>query len=126
GESIRDVFANAELPYPDVTLSTGERVRIDDAAYTRYRAVTSRADRDTVFRAFWARHQNFQGTLGAALNAQVRAHVFEKEVHKYGSCLEAALFQDNIPTRVYTQLLADVHANLPTLHRYLALRRRMM
>ena len=49
----------------------------------------------------------------------MQAHVFNKDVHKFKSCLEAALFGDNIPTRVYTQLLADVHANLPTLHRYL-------
>jgi oligoendopeptidase F len=52
--------------------------------------------------------------------------MFDKDVHKFGSCLEAALFGSNIPTAVYSQLIADVHANLPTLHRYLKLRQRMM
>lgn len=126
GASIRDVFNNAELPYPTVRLSSGEEARIDDAAYTLHRASKVRADRDSVFRAFWSVHQRFQGTFGATLNAQMKSHLFDKEVHKYPSCLEAALFRDNIPRRVYTQLLADVHANLPTLHRYLRLRRRMM
>jgi oligoendopeptidase F len=126
GSTIRDVFTNAELPYPEITLSTGERVRLDPAAYTKYRQAASRVDRDSVFHAFWAGHDAFKGTLGSALNAQTQAHVFNRDVHKYASCLEAALFRDNIPPRVYTQLLADVHANLPTLHRYLRLRRRMM
>src|SRR5262249_12078168 len=71
-------------------------------------------------------HREFQGTIGATLNAQVRAHVFNRNVHKFKSCVEASLFNNNIPPRVYTQLLADVHANLPTLHRYLRLRKRMM
>src|SRR5262249_60806147 len=71
-------------------------------------------------------HREFQGTIGAALNAEVRAHVFNRDVPKYKSCVEASLFNNNIPPRVYTQLLADVHSNLPTLHRYLKLRKRMM
>ena len=126
GQDIRDVFKNAEMPYPTIKLSTGESVRLDDAAYTLYRALPNRADRDSVFQAFWGAHHDFQGTIGAALNAEVQAHVFYKDVRKYASCLEAATFGDNIPTRVYKQLIADVHANLPTLHRYLKLRQRMM
>ncbi len=126
GESIRGVFKTAEMPYPTVTLSSGEKVRLDDAAYTQYRQLPKAADRDTVFRAFWGKHKEFQGTLGTALQAQVQAHVFNRNVRKFKSSLEASLFRDNIPTRVYTQLIADVHANFPTLHRYLNLRKRMM
>jgi oligoendopeptidase F len=126
GATIRNLFNNAELPWPTVALSNGEAVRLDDAAYTRYRQSTNRADRDTVFHAFFATHRKFQGTYGAALGSAVQSHLFSRDAHKFGSCLEQALFGDNIPTRVYTQLLDDVHANLPTLHRYLALRRRMM
>ena len=126
GGSIRDVFANAEMPFPDITLADGTHVRLDAAAYTQYRQATLRSDRDSVFRAFFRTHRTYRGTLGATLNAQVKAHVFNRDVRKFKSCLEAALFNDNIPTRVYTQLLADVQANLPTLHRYLKLRKRMM
>ncbi len=126
GGTVREVFKNAEMPYPTIRLSDGSDVRLDDAAYTRYRALAGRADRESVFQAFWTKHREFQATLGAALNAQVQAHLFTRDVRKFGSCLEAATFQGNIPTRVYRQLLADVRANLPTLHRYLKLRRRMM
>jgi oligoendopeptidase F len=126
GYNVRDVFNNAEMPYPTVTLSDGTRVRLDDAAYTQYRQSLVRADRDTVFHAFWRAHQAFQGTYGAALNGQVQAHVFDMTIHHYNSCLEDAMFGDNIPPKVYHQLLDDVHANLPTLWRYLRLRQRMM
>ena len=52
--------------------------------------------------------------------------MFDKRVRKFDTALQAALFPDNIPTAVYKQLLADVHRSLPTLHRYLALRKRML
>lgn len=126
GYSLRSVFDNAELPWPEIVLPGGRTVRLDNAAYTEHRASPSREVRDSVFRAFFRAHEQFQGTYGTALAAGLQAHVFEKDVRNFGSCLEASLFANNIPTRVYTQLIADVNANLPTLHRYLALRRRMM
>jgi len=119
-------FTNADLPYPAVTLSTGQKVRIDAQAYTNYRASTNREDRDHVFQAFWSRYKDFERTLGTTLDGNVRSHMFNKTVRKFDSCLEAALFDANVPVSVYKQLIADVHANLPTLHRYLKLRQRMM
>ncbi len=126
GDAVRSVFANAEMPYPDVTLSSGEKVRLDAAAYTKYRAADNRDDRMKVFQAFFGVHRDFRRTLGALVYAQVKAHMFNMETHKFDSSLAASLFNDNIPTSVYTQLIADVHANLPTLHRYLKLRARLL
>jgi oligoendopeptidase F len=125
-DSIYTVFTNADMPYPEVTLSTGEKVRMDAANYTKYRASSVRADRDEVFKKFWGKYSDFRRTLGNTLYSQVKAHIFNKEVRNYDSCLQASLDANNIPTTVYTQLIADVHRNLPTLHRYLKLRKRMM
>jgi oligoendopeptidase F len=126
GEALYSIFTNADFPYPEITLSTGEKVRLDAAAYTKYRASADRGDREKVFEAFFTRYREYERTLGTALYAQVKAHVFDRDVHKFGSSLEDTLFEFAIPTDVYRQLIADVHANLPTLHRYLALRKRMM
>ena len=126
GGTIRNIFNNADMKWPTVTLSDGKQLRLDDAAYTEYRQAPLKADRDTVFHAFWRAHRDFQATYGATLNAGVQSHVFAKDVHHFGSSLEAALFGDNIPVSVYHQLVEDVHQNLPTLHRYLRLRQRMM
>ncbi len=126
GGALHDVFTNADLPYPSVTLSDGQTVRLDAQGYTRYRASTNRDDRMKVFDAFWTRYREFEQTLGSMLYAQLQAHVFTKETRNFSSCMESALFGPNVPPVVYTQLIHDVHANLPTLHRYLKLRQRMM
>ncbi len=126
GGDVHGVLSNADLPYPTIKLSTGESVRLDPAAFTLHRQDRARADRDKVFAAFFGALKTYERTMGATLASAVKAHLFEMRVRHFGSTLEAALFQDNIPIAVYKQLLADVHRSLPTLHRYLALRKRML
>ncbi len=101
GQTVYSAFTSAEMPYPEITLSSGEKVRLDGAAYTQYRALPSKVDRDAVFKAFFTRYGEFGGTLATTLNAQVQAQVFTKDVRKFPSTLEAALFTYNIPTSVY-------------------------
>jgi len=126
GRTVHSVLTNADLPFPEITLSTGEKVRLDAAAYSKHRASPVKVDRDAVFRAFWGRYGEYSRTLATTLDAHVRTHVFNKDVRKFGSSLEASLFDYNIPVSVYTRLIDDVHANLPTLHRYLRLRQKIM
>lgn len=126
GSSFHSTFTDAELPYPEITLSNGETVRLDAAAYTRYRQSPNRDDRMLAFQAYWGAHQEFRRSLAASLHAQMQAHLFTKNIRNYDSCLQAALFNNNIPVDVYHRLIQDVHANLPTLHRYLKLKERML
>ena len=48
-------LANADMPWPTITLSSGEEVRLDQSAYTKYRSVDVRADRQAVFDAFFGK-----------------------------------------------------------------------
>ena len=125
GSTAYGILANADLPWPTVKLSTGE-VRLDPSGYGLARASPLRADREAVFAAFLGAFQAYSRTMGATLDGQVKAQVFQKKVRGFGSSLESSLFDSNIPPAVYRQLVADVRRSLPTFHRYLELRRRML
>src|SRR6478672_9434720 len=71
--AIYSQLANGELPRPEVTLSDGTKVKLDQAAYSKYRTATNRADRKKVFDAFWPSFSAFNGTFGATLTTQVQA-----------------------------------------------------
>jgi oligoendopeptidase F len=126
GGTIQSVFRSADMPFPEITLAAGEKVRLDASGYEKYRASPNKADRDAAFKAFWTRYNEFTRTFAATLNATVEASVAQRDVRKFPTTLDASLFDDNIPRSVYTQLLTDVNANLPTLHRYLKLRQKIM
>ena len=123
---IYDIFSAAELPFPTVKLASGEEVRIDQAAYTKYRQEPNRDDRKAVFDAFWGKWKEFEGTLGANLSAHVAGHVFDAKARHYDNALQDALFGDNMPEAVYRQLVTQVNAALPSLHRYFKLRKKML
>jgi oligoendopeptidase F len=126
GQAAYGILKDADLPWPTVTLSTGEAVRLDTAAFGLHRASRVRADRDLVFQSFFGAVKGFERTMGTTLDAQVKAHLFKARARRFDSALEAALFDNGIPTGVYTRLVADVRRSLPTFHRYLQLRRRML
>lgn len=121
-----NVFINAELPYPEVKLSDGASVTLDQAGYGRYRASTNREDRELVFNAFWNTFKNYKGTFGEGLYGNVKSDMFYARARGYGSSLESALDENNIPTEVYKALVENVNKNLDSFHRYLELKKRML
>ena len=124
--SIYGVLSDADFPYPTVTLSDGKSVRLDSSTFSVMRTLPNRDDRQKVMSAFFGALGKFHGTFGATLNSQVQSDVFYARARKYGSALEAALHGPNIPTSVYMRLVEGVNRHLPTFHRYLKLRQRMM
>ena len=120
------VFRNADLPYPTVKLTDGREVRLDVAAFSAARASTVREDRRRVMEAFFGTLGQFNRTLGATMHANVQQAVFLTKARRYGSSLERALDESDIPVAVYRELVAGVNRHLPSFHRYLKLRTRML
>lgn len=123
---VYDIFTNAEKPFPKVTLSTGDVVELTPSSYTKYRTLENREDRAKVFEAFFNSYGDFINMLGANLGGKVKKDWIYAKNRKYDSSLEAALNADNLPVSVYTTLIEEINKNLPTLHRALALKKRML
>jgi oligoendopeptidase F len=124
--SIFSIFSNADLPYPEITLSTGETVLLNASGYVKNRALRNRKDREKVFDAFFGTLDNFRRTFGTQLYANLKKDMFYANVRGYNSTLESALDVNNIPVEVYHNLIKNVRNNLDTFHRYLKLKERML
>ncbi len=120
------VFADADFPYPTVKLGDGTTVTLSAAAFALHRASPRREDRSQVMSEFFGALGNYRRTFGSTMNASVQKDLFLMTARRYGSTLEAALDVNNIPVEVYHRLIEGVNANLPTFHRYLRLRQRML
>lgn len=123
---IYGILSNADFPYPTITLSDGKSVKLDSSGFNLYRAVPNRGDREKVMAAFFGALGNFRGTFGSTMNGEVQRDVFYAKARKYNNALESSLDAANIPTSVYMRLIDGVNRGLPTFHRYLNLRKRMM
>ncbi|HEX6818085.1 MAG TPA: oligoendopeptidase F, partial [Ktedonobacterales bacterium] len=85
-----------------------------------------RGVRQAAFEAMMGTYRGFRNTLGATYAAQVKTDIFFARARHYSTAVEAALEPNNIPVSVYENLVATVGANLDKLHRYLALRKRVL
>ena len=124
--SIYQLIANSDIPWPTITLSTGEEHRIDSQGYGRWRQSENREDRKLVFDTFWSTWAAYRNSVGKVLNTHVQTQVSLAKARNYDSVLQRELFQDNLPTEVYRTLVAEVNEALPTLHRYFKLRARIL
>ncbi len=124
--SVYGIFADADFPYPSVALSDGKTVKLDKAAFSLYRASTNREDRKKVMDAFFTALGKYRATFGSMMNSNVQTSVFYTHARNYDTSLQATLDQPNIPVSVYSRLVNGIDHNLPTFHRYLKLRKRMM
>lgn len=124
--TVYNIFDNAEKPLPKVTLANGEEAELSASMFVRYRTVPNREDRAKVFQDFFNNYGQFQNTIGANLAGKIKGDYFYAKNRKYDSALEMSLSGPNIPVSVYTTLIDQINKNLPTLHRFLDLKRRML
>jgi len=124
--NIYGILANADFPYPTITLPGGRTVKVDQSGYADLRTSPDRETRKLAMAAFFDALGAFSRTFGTTMNSNVQKSLFYSRSRKYESDLEAALNGPNIPVSVYTRLVDGVNRNLPTFHRYLRLRKRMM
>ena len=80
--SVFGIFADADFPYPSVTLSDGKTVKLDKAAFSLYRASRSREDRQKVMEAFFTALGKYRGTFGSMMNSNVETSIF------YAACAQ--------------------------------------
>ncbi|NQV69761.1 MAG: oligoendopeptidase F [Pseudohongiella sp.] len=125
-EQIYENFANADIPWPTVTLSEGTEATLSQAGYGRWRGTANRDDRKLVFDTFWATWEQYADGMGATLAAEVQSNLFSARVRNHDGVLANNLFDDGLPPEIYTQLVTQVNAALPVFHRYLKLRGTML
>ncbi len=121
-----NLFLNADLPWPTITVAEGRQVRLDVPGYSLVRESAVRDDRRAAMETFFGALGSYRRTLGATLNTAVQAALFNARARGFESNLQAALNGPNIPESVYHELVAGVNRHLPTFHRYLQLRKRIL
>ena len=124
--SIYSLMANSDIPWPMVKLSDGKEHRIDSQGYGEWRSSANRNDRKKVFDAYWSKWLEYRNSVGAVLNSHIQNQVALAKARNYDSVLQRELSADNLPETVYRNLVKEVNAALPTLHRYFKLRAKIL
>ncbi len=121
-----ETLTNADMPWPTVKLADGTEVKIDEAAFGKYREAPNREDRRKVYEALFGKYKEFERTLGVTFYASLKEDTVYSRVRKYPDSFARAMDTNNLPLAVYDTLVKSANDNLPTLHRYFKLRGRIL
>ena len=124
--AIYSMLENSDIPFPVLTLPSGEQVRVDSQGYGRLRSNPDRAVRKQAFDLFWSKWKEYRNSVGMVLNSHIQTQVALSKARHFNSMLERQLYEYNLPPSVYQTLVEQVNQALPTLHRYFKLRARML
>jgi oligoendopeptidase F len=120
-------LSTADAKFPEVTLSTGERVTM---SYGQYRAVlaTNRnhADRRAAFLGHYGPYAATLNTYATLYHGICQRDWFHARARGYATTLDAALHGNDIPRSVVDTLIATTRAGAEPLRRYHRLRRRAL
>ena len=125
-ENIFSMFSDADLKFPDAADKDGNPHQLTHGSYIPMMQSADRTLRKNAFENLYHTYDGFKNTCAATLAAQVKTLAFYSQARKYGSALESALDGNEIPTDVYTNLIAAVHDNMHYMYDYAALRKELM
>ncbi|MDK2811088.1 MAG: oligoendopeptidase [Petroclostridium sp.] len=125
----RDIFTmlnNADIKFPNIKNEKDEEVELTKGNFIHYMESGDRRVRQDAFKALYSSYIKQKNTLAASLNANVKKNIFYSRARKYPSALEASLDPDNVPKSVYDNLINTIHNHLHLMHRYVALRKKVL
>ena len=82
--------------------------------------------RKNTYETYYQSYKDMINTISAAYAASVKKDVFYARARKFGSALEKSLFSDNVPVSLYDNLIETIHKNLPTMYRYVDVRKKAL
>lgn len=124
-----DIFTminNADIKFPSIKDETGTEVEVTKGRYIKFLESRDRRVRKDAFHALYSSYKRQKNTIASTLSSSVKKDKFYATVRRYNSSIEASLDADNIPVKVYDNLINTVGKNLSLLHRYLELRKKAL
>lgn len=120
------ILDNADIIFPIVLDDEGKEIQLTHGNFISLLESKNRDVRKEAYQALYATYEQFQHTYAKTLQTNVKVHNYEARVHHFKSAREAALSANFIPESVYDTLIETVNANLPLLHRYVELRKKIL
>lgn len=125
-DNIFSMFNDADLTFPDIEDSEGNKIQVTHGSYIPLMHNPDRSIRKAAFESMYHTYEHFRNTSAAMLSAQVKTVGFYAKARNYPSALAASLAANRVPTEVYHSLIDAVHENMHYMYDYVKLRKKLL
>lgn len=124
-EKTFSVLTNVDLSFGNIEVD-GKEKPLTQSTWSLFMENHDRSIREKAYKQFYNVFEQHQHTIAGLYAGSVNQDVFEMRARGYSSSLEKALYKDKVPESVYRNLIKTVHENLPMLHRFYSLRKKVL
>lgn len=117
---------NADIKFGTITDEDKDDVEVTHGNYIKFMESHDREVRKSAYNAMYDSYKELINTIASTYNYNTKTDVVSARIRKYESARAAALAGDNIPAEVYDNLVSVVNDNLPAMHRYVELRKKLL
>ena len=105
--------------------------KIDDmplsqSTWSQFMINPDREIRRRAYEQFYGTYKAHKQTIATLYAGSVKQDIFNARIRGFETALDCALYRDDVPKSVYTGLIEAVHKAFPALHRYYALRKKIL
>lgn len=124
-EDVFDAMLSS-MQLPVIKDEAGKDVQLTLANYSKYRKSDNRDIRKSAVGGLMTTLQKYEDVFANAYIGQIKNDILFAKARKYDTAIEAYLDKDDIPVSIYANLVDTVGKNLAPLHRYVALRKKIL
>lgn len=119
------LLENVDLKFDSVNDGSKE-VELTQSTFSVLIRNPDRKIRKDAYKKFYKSFVDHQNVLASLYAGSVNSDVFHSRARGFPSSLEASLYSNKVDKSVYLNLIETVHKNLPALHRYYSLRKKIL
>ncbi len=118
-------LVNADLKFAPV-MADGQTYEVAQGSIDTLLDNGNRDVRRQAWESYSDGYLGYKNTIASNYSTSLKQDVFQARVRGYDSAVAASLFSDNIPPAVFRNLIDTFKRNIPTWHKYWAVKRRIM
>ena len=125
-ETTYGYLTDSDLDFGTIHDENGVEVPLTDTNFSIYIKSPKREVRKEAFERLYEVYKQFQNTITATFNGAIKQNVAMAHIKHYKTSFEAALFGDELDSKVYDTLVSSVRNHLDVLHDYYRLRKEVL
>ena len=121
------LLTDADMPFPDITDEDGNSTELTEERWYRFSRSKDRRVRRDAFMGIYGTYAKFRHAVSALYAGSVKGDIFYARARHYKNSLDMALFDENVPAEVYSNVVETAREHSASLmHKLVSLRKKVL